>query len=271
MKRFGRVIGAVAVAVMMVVAVGLTGCDGDNGTGGGNNNGGNSTGGNNTGGNNTGGNNTGGNDVTVVDPSTVVRDTFTDRRDSKVYKTVKIGTQTWMAENLNFRTDSSWCYDDSAANCAKYGRLYVWSAAMSACPSGWTLPDSAAWNRLALAVGGSPFLKGDDGYYVAGGKLKSTSGWMNETIDGGGTDNYGFSALPGGARYCSGGSAFGWFDLGTHGNWWTSSEGEDSYYFKQKCHRDMVAFEGSIGAVLGGGVSELSHGYSVRCIKIEWR
>ena len=78
-----------------------------------------------------------------VDSSSVVAGIMTDERDGQTYKTVKIGTQTWMAENLNYAytgvpykvdgntSDSiSWCYDNDPANCAKYGRLYTWAAAM---------------------------------------------------------------------------------------------------------------------------------------------
>ena len=103
-------------------------------------------------------------------------DLFVDSRDGQVYRSVKIGEQTWMAENLNYAMDESSCY-----NCQKYGRVYTWYAMMSACPTGWQRPLKSDFNTLIATVGGAD---------MAGKALKSTNGWM-----GSGTDNYGFSAL----------------------------------------------------------------------------
>ena len=92
-----------------------------------------------------------------------IPETFTDSRDGKTYKTVKIGNQTWMAENLNFTTaEGSWCYDDDTVNCNKYGRLYSWETARDVCPAGWHLPSKAEFETLLSNVGGS----GSNAYYA---------------------------------------------------------------------------------------------------------
>jgi uncharacterized protein (TIGR02145 family)/uncharacterized repeat protein (TIGR02543 family) len=140
--------------------------------------------------------------------------TYNDNRDGKNYNTIKIDTQTWMAENLNYVTDSSWCYDNADSNCVKYGRLYNWSAAMKVCPSGWHLPSRAEWQTLVRAVDLSGSL---DHGNVAGKKLKSTSGWLG---NGNGTNEFGFSALPGGF-YADDGS---FANAGYAGDWWTASD-----------------------------------------------
>ena len=140
-------------------------------------------------------------------------DLFTDSRDGQTYKMVKIGRQTWMARNLNYQTGNSWCYKNSADNCEKYGRLYNWDAAKMACPAGWKLPNNQDWDKMSATAGG---LK------VAGKKLKSESGWNN---DGNGTDDFGFSALPGGYYF------FGddFEEAGNIGFWWSATENVGAY------------------------------------------
>ena len=110
--------------------------------------------------------------------------TLTDERDGKTYKTVTIGKQTWMAENLNYKTRYSFCYNNKAEYCDKYGRLYTWDFAMEACPAGWGLPSLEEFQVLVATIGGLS---------TAGKVLKSTEGWKD---GGNGTDDYGFSALP---------------------------------------------------------------------------
>lgn len=76
-----------------------------------------------------------------------------DPRDGQTYKTVKIGKQVWMAENMNYDIKHSYCYDDDPKNCQKYGRLYTWEAALNACPSGWHLPTKEEFKTLLANVG----------------------------------------------------------------------------------------------------------------------
>lgn len=201
-------------------------------------------------------------------------DGLKDSRDKKTYKTVKIAGLEWMAENLNYEMENSYCYDGKPANCEKYGRLYTWEAALEACPAGWHLPDREEFNALLEAIGESS---------TAGQKLKSRSGWNDyemETVifcmsfdpeecqkddndpdpdegieSGNGTDAFGFSALPAGERY-------------ENGNY--EGVGEDAYFWKSS----------GLGGSLGGDYVKLSNAeksvyqnstsgsaFSVRCVK----
>ena len=116
-----------------------------------------------------------------------------------------------MAENLNYETKDSWCYGDNPDSCGKYGRFYTWEAAKTACRSvGWRLPDTADFNSLITAAGGP----------LSAGKLKAKSGWIN---NGNGTNELGFSALPGGWRL--NGYEPGVFEMaGETGIWWAAEE-----------------------------------------------
>jgi uncharacterized protein (TIGR02145 family) len=187
----------------------------------------------------------------------------------KTYKTIKIGTQTWFAENLNYAVAGSKCYDNDPANCVKYGRLYDWSTAMALpsscnesdclvgqiqpkrgiCPSGWHIPSYAEWNVLVTAAGGSS---------TAGTKLKATSGWNSGRN---GTDEYGFSALPGGGGYYSGGSFSG---VGAYGRWWSATEEYNGEYNALIAYNRRMHYSNS---GVGTDIDDKAYLFSVRCVQ----
>jgi uncharacterized protein (TIGR02145 family) len=174
---------------------------------------------------------------------------LTDYRDGQTYRTVVMPDgKRWMAKNLNYQTDSSWCYENSADSCEKYGRLYDWKTATTVCPAGWKLPDTAGWNRLLTKAGG---------WEAAGKKLKSKSGWVNlpDKNSGNGTDKFGFSVLPGGSRDSYG----GFYYAGYYGVWWTATEeiwSINAYYRYVDYHYDHVYED----------IYDKDDGYSVRCV-----
>ena len=171
-----------------------------------------------------------------------------------VYPKVTIGegadVQTWMAENLNYETaDGSYCYDNKAENCTKYGRLYTWAAAEKACPDGWHLPTLDEWKKLITNV--DKALHGEwSELNSAGAALKSMTGWED---GGNGSIESGFSALPAGA----------WFDGESFGvdedaNFWSATEEDDYVYgaYLSYDEDDLWLSE-----------SDKGFAYSVRCIQ----
>lgn len=176
--------------------------------------------------------------------------TMKDSRDGKTYKTVQISSQTWMAENLNYKAEKSFCYKDDAANCAKYGRLYTWKTAQKACPAGWHLPSRAEWETLIVAVDGSIVKYALEN--TAGSKLKSSSGWKE---NGNGTDAFGFSALPVGTRSYDG----RYYSEGDVAYFWNSTE--DDSDFAQ--HVSLLYRNDDAGL----GWFSKDYAFSVRCLK----
>ena len=175
-----------------------------------------------------------------------------DERDGKTYKTIKIGSQTWMAENLNYKTTNSWTYDNDPVNGDTYGRLYTWYAALTACPKGWHLPSDDEWKTMEKALGMSQSEADKFGYRGTdeGKKIKSTSGWFD---NGNGTNSSGFNALPGGYR----GGTGSFYSLGGSGYWWSSGEGSGA------TGRGLAYDDGQ---VLRYSNTE-ARGFSVRCLK----
>jgi uncharacterized protein (TIGR02145 family) len=204
-----------------------------------------------------------------VSSSSSVYGTFTDTRDNKIYKWVKIGDQTWMVENLNYggplsnpnsigmcvgASGTSGALVSSGGRCATYGRLYNWSAAMNGavssttspsgiqgvCPSGWHLPSDAEWTTLTNHAGSN-----------AGAKLKASSGWSSNV----GTDDFGFSALPGGFGNSSGNFS----GVGSDGGWWSATEDGASNAWG----RDVYSNDRSVSR----NNYSRSNLLSVRCVK----
>ena len=209
--------------------------------------------------------------------------TLTDARDKRTYKTVTIGKQTWMAENLNYADSAatpslkgnSWCYDNVATNCDEKGRLYTWAAAIDSvklandkenpqvcgydvectlpakiqgiCPDGWRLPKDDDWKTLISTVNSSR---------MKSTKLKSTSGWSGNAN---GTNSSGFSVFPAGHRYSDG----FFYNANIEASFWESEEPDSrSDHSEASCisfytHFDDVLF--SFG--------KKSYGFSVRCIE----
>jgi len=187
-----------------------------------------------------------------------------DVRNDKIYKKVKIGAQTWMAENLNFEAPGSKCGDGSSLSdgntptCDTYGRLYNWSTATGVCPTGWYLPTHTEWEAL------KNFVERDSecSYsYCAGTKLKAETDWNNESngASGNGTDDYGFSALPGGF-----GDSEGIFrGVGVQGEWWTRTP--EQFDNNLACYWRMFPS----GSLSWNCISK-SHLHSVRCLQYRY-
>jgi uncharacterized protein (TIGR02145 family)/uncharacterized repeat protein (TIGR02543 family) len=185
-------------------------------------------------------------------------------------ETVTIEGKTWMKRNLNIPTADSWCYENDPNYCAKYGRLYTWEAANIVCPAGWHLPSRDEWDLLAMSVGGQKhdydWTDWRHDWELAGKKLKTSSGWSSyewtddegnpsgQFIIGNGTDEFGFSALPGGVR-----NDFDktFWSVGEAGFWWTGTEdGTNEVYYRSMGYGDYLYED----------YAYKSYGLSVRCV-----
>ncbi|TVQ89264.1 MAG: hypothetical protein EA393_07315 [Bacteroidetes bacterium] len=169
---------------------------------------------------------------------------FTDPRDGKSYETVTIGNQVWMAENLAYEpTSGNYCASDNdKSNVETYGYLYNWQTALNVCPVGWHLPSDNEWKELTTFVG----------FFDSVKKLKAKSGWSD---NGNGSDDYGFTALPGGE--CSWGGAL--FFVGHSGYWWSATEANTDRAWRRSIYYSLshVNFD----------PSDKESGFSVRCVR----
>jgi uncharacterized protein (TIGR02145 family) len=178
---------------------------------------------------------------------------LTDNRDNQEYLYITIGTQTWMAENLNYDLGTgSYCYNDSISYCDTYGRLYTWDAAMAGasssnlpsgvqgvCPDGWHLPSDGEWTILSnyVIANTAGTSTSNIGYY-----LKANFGWNSRN----GTDDFGFSGLPGGFRDGSGRDInVSYLNVGNRSYWWSSRESSDTYANTRSLHYDSGGFDRS--------------------------
>jgi uncharacterized protein (TIGR02145 family) len=191
---------------------------------------------------------------TYLNPD-VKYDSIVDSRDGKVYKTVKIGDQVWMAQNLSYKTSGRYCYKDSIKYCNIYGGLYLWSAVVGdseskcesresckiqgICPDGWHMPDTTEWSELYSTMGKS-------GYAM---QAKGFENWPLAT------DDYGFSALPAGNWFND-----GFYNKGFTADFWltTRKDGDEPYYWNLDYDADMSGFKTLISSQMR---------LSIRCIK----
>ena len=203
-----------------------------------------------------------------------------DTRNNKSYKTVTIGSQIWMAENLNIgtridgannQTDNDiiekYCYGDNPANCDTYGGLYQWNEMMQyvttagtqgICPDGWHLPTDSEWNTLEIELGmtqaqanGTGYRGTDQGSQMADNEPLWTDGALDQN---GAFGNSGFAALPSGFRNTSG----SFYNLSSNAYFWSSLESGTNAWLR------LLHYDNS--RVNRGGYNK-SDGFSVRCIQ----
>jgi uncharacterized protein (TIGR02145 family) len=219
--------------------------------------------------------------------------------DGNVYRTITIGTQVWMAENLKttkYRNGDligtttpvtldiegestpkyQWAYDGNKTNVATHGRLYTWYVATDSrnvCPTGWHVPSDAEWTTLTDYLIKNGYGTGDKGMDIAK-SLSATTGWVpDDSLCSVGNDQVnnnrtGFTALPSGARLEDG----NFYNLGHIGNWWSTTEGGPAF---------MQGLTGIIVNVPGALFRDIYHDYcyvnsysnnkkygmSIRCLK----
>ncbi len=216
----------------------------------------------------------------TLNPNIIVRKSFSQvtDKDGNTYKTVTIGEQEWMAENLNVSkyrngdeipqvqgaddwsklTTGAWCYYENETKNGKiYGKLYNWYAvndSRSLAPEGWHIPSDEEWTKLTDNLGG--ILAGGIKYYYiesVGCKLKTKTLWNNPNE--GATNESGFTAFPGGDRGIYGDYGY----IGKYGYFWSASEVSNVAAWS----RYLISV--SSGVYLGS--FDKDFGFSIRCVK----
>jgi uncharacterized protein (TIGR02145 family) len=205
--------------------------------------------------------------------------TFTDTRDGKTYKYIKIGAQTWMTENLAYLPSVSPSSQGSNAdpyyyvygyqgtnvteakatsNFQTYGVLYNWPAALNACPAGWHLSTDAEWKTLEMNLGMSQAEADDIGWRGTdeGGKLKETGTTHWWSPNTGATNKSGFTALPGGLRSYNN----DFLNVGDTGGWWSSASEISAY-------QDWYHYMSHNSSLVLRGIIDKQVGTSVRCLR----
>ena len=192
-------------------------------------------------------------------------DSFTDARDGETYRTIKIGNQVWMAENLRYKAEDSYAPGNEESNVAKYGRLYKWTTALNIsaeyleqspakdiemyrsikddnyqgiAPEGWHIPSLKEWETLMANLPAKS----------NGSELRSECAWQNP-----GTDTLGFFALPAGYRFNNG----SFCQFGKRARFWSKDEYGNSNAYRFSLTEDSMDIEGVYR----------SDAISVRCIK----
>ena len=183
---------------------------------------------------------------------TACSESFTDSRDGQSYDVVKIGNLSWMAENLNYETETSACPDGDSRNCKRMGRLYTWAEAKTVCPAGWRLPTKSDFAQLLTQLN-------------AGVALKSRDGWFKK---GNGSDEFGFNALPAGYRGAilkadDGAITGGKFDgIGGYAYFWSATE--DSENPESNAYYLFLSFSSDAASLNAFAIEDYR---SVRCVR----
>lgn len=187
-------------------------------------------------------------------------DSLTDERDGQSYLIKSYGSQTWMVENLNYKAESSWYFEnDSAANADEFGRLYSYQSALEACPPGWHLPSDEEWKELEMWLG----MPGDSVDFT---------GWRGETVGSSmkepgfrlwydvmntnSTNESGFTIRPSGELDIN---AMSFTQAGTLGEYWTSTQEGENVWIR--------ACNAQRGKVLRYQIDKSKFACSIRCVK----